>query len=172
MLLGGLSDDYRVLYENAINAAQQHLLFRPLNPGNLDILISGSVHHNNGRLELDPQGQHLVCFAAGMIAIAAKIFKRQDLDIGRKLVDGCVWTYESMPSGIMPETFHAIACTDNCQWDEAKWHQAVLERHGSTQPYANKLITDERLPPGFTDIPDRRYILRQALVLDQFFSLN
>ena len=153
-----------MLYENAIDVAEKHLLFRPVNPENLDILISGSVQINSsGMPELDPQGQHLVCFAAGMIAIASRIFRRDDLEVGRKLVDGCVWAYESTPSGIMPETFHAIPCTgDGCRWDENQWHQAVLNRHDPSESDANKVIADERLPSGFTDIPDHRYILRSV----------
>lgn len=36
MLLGGLSEDYRALYENAINTAKEHNLFRLVNPQNLN----------------------------------------------------------------------------------------------------------------------------------------
>ena len=160
LLLGGLSKDYQTLYEGSIDAAKKHHFFRPLNPENLDILIAGGVRVDNGRAELDPQGQHLVCFAGGMIAIGAKIFQREDLDIGRKLVNGCVWAYESFSTGIMPETFHAIPCTDDCQWSETKWHDGVMSRAGDSQHDARTRIEQGRLPPGFTDIPDRRYILR------------
>lgn len=161
MLLGGLAEEYRTLYEGSINSAKEHNFFRPLSPRNLDILISGTIRAADERLELEPQGQHLVCFAGGMVGIGAKIFERDEVGIARKLVEGCIWAYESTPTGIMPETFHAVACKeDDCQWDEAKWHQEILARQNDRQGDANIHIRDKRLPPGFTDIADRRYILR------------
>lgn len=164
MLLGGLAKEYRTLYEGSINSAKQHNFFRPLNPSNLDILISGKVRAIDERLELEPEGQHLVCFAGGMVGIGAKIFDRDEIGIARKLVEGCLWAYESTPTGIMPETFHAIACnTDDCQWDEAKWHQEILTRLNDLQGNAESYVKDKRLPPGFADIPDPRYILRYFL---------
>jgi mannosyl-oligosaccharide alpha-1,2-mannosidase len=56
-----------------------------------------------------------------MMGIAAKIFGREgDLEVAKKLVDGCMWAYDSMPSGIMPEVFSMVACGDtkSCPWDE------------------------------------------------------
>ena len=159
--MGGHSEQYRILYEGSIDTAKQHNFFRPLNPANLDILVSGSVRVNNDKAELDPQGQHLVCFTGGMIAIGAKIFGRDELETARKLVDGCIWSYESTISGIMPETFHVIPCTDDCRWEDSKWHEGILTRHDTAlHDSAESYIQSERLSPGFTDIPDRRYILR------------
>ena len=161
MLLWGLAEEYRTLYEGSINCAKQHNFFQPLNPSNLDILISGTIRVADERLDLEPQGQHLVCFAGGMVGIGAKIFERDEVSIARKLVEGCIWAYESMPTGIMPETFHVVACKeDDCQWDEAKWHQEILVRQDDRQGNADSHVRDKRLPPGFTDITDRRYILR------------
>lgn len=138
------------LYENAINTAKQSHFFRLLNPQNLSILASGTIKVNNGGKELDPQGQHLACFVGGMIAIGAKIFQRNDLGIARKLVDGCIWAYESTPSGIMPETFYAVACTDDCQWNETRWQRGILDRHGDSEHNVERIIQDQQLPPGFT----------------------
>jgi mannosyl-oligosaccharide alpha-1,2-mannosidase len=90
MLLGGLEQQYRTLYEHAIEPGKKHLFFRPLTPQNQDILISGNVRMNSfGLVKLDPEAQHLSCFVGGMVGIAAKIFNRtEELDVARKLVDG------------------------------------------------------------------------------------
>jgi mannosyl-oligosaccharide alpha-1,2-mannosidase len=124
MLLEGASHQaqYKKFYETAIEVAKKHLFFRPMNKEGADILISGNVRANSETdITLDAQGQHLSCFAGGMMGIASKIFNRpDDLPIARKLVYGCIWAYNAMPSGIMPETFHTIVCGDatNCPWDE------------------------------------------------------
>ena len=171
MLLGGLRPEYREMYERAIDVAKQHLFFRPLNPENRDILMSGSVKVEDGGLKLDPQGQHLACFVGGMVGIGARIFGRpDDLAVARKLVDGCVWAYGSTPSGMMPEVFYAAPCSDKVVWDERKWHDAVLQHAPSDDAAmtAEDLIRERRLPPGFTDIPDRRYILRPEAIESVF----
>lgn len=162
MLLGGLHDEYRTLYEAAIDTAMQHNLFRPLNKNNLDILISGIVKVIDGEIQLHPEGQHLVCFAGGMMALGSQIFNRKDIETARKLVDGCIWAYESTPSAIMPEIFRAIPCTgtEDCKWDEQKWHKAVKDQHHNYDGLAEDFIREARLPPGFTDIGDQSYGLR------------
>ena len=39
-----------------------------------------------------------------MVGIGAKVFKQeQDLKLARRLMEGCLWGYEVMPQGIMPE---------------------------------------------------------------------
>ena len=162
MLLGGLHQEYRALYEEAIETAKKNTFFRPMNKDNLDILLSGTIKVNESRIDLDPQGQHLACFVGGMMGIAAKIFERDDLVIARKLLDGCIWAYDSMPTGIMPETFHAVPCTTDCLWDRGKWQQAVLDREQDLSGAAADLTNGRRLPLGFTGIGDRRYILRYA----------
>lgn len=109
----------------------------------------------------------------GMFALSGKVFQNdEDLDLARKLVNGCVWAYESAPLGIMPETMHTTRCANKhkCVWDEKRWHQAV-EHHASwpssssssstsEKKLASALIRDQRLPPGVTKIDDPRYILR------------
>ena len=82
------------------------------------------------------------------------------LELGRKLTDGCIWTYEAMPLGIMPEVFDMLPCEKDspCVWDAARWHSAVLK--GASKLNANidasAVIERERLPLGFTSISDRR----------------
>lgn len=123
MLLGGSSHQpqYKKLYETAIDVAKKHLFFRPMTKEEKPILISGNLRVNSpADFSLDPQGQHLSCYVGGMLGIASKIFNRpDDLLLGRKLVDGCIWAYHAMPTGIMPETFHTLPCADmnKCPWD-------------------------------------------------------
>jgi mannosyl-oligosaccharide alpha-1,2-mannosidase len=169
LLLGGHNGQYRRLYEGAIGPAKEHLFFRPLIPQNQDILISGTVHTSTlGTIKLDPEGQHLTCFAGGMVAMGAKIFNRtEDLEVARKLVDGCIWAYNSMPIGIMPETFKTIPCygEEDCTWSTDRWHDIVNKAHASSvdDPEGadvREMIEAAGLQPGFTSINDPRFLLR------------
>ena len=181
MLLGGLTQQYKNMYEGAIIALQQNLFFRPMIPDNDDILISGSGRwdEKSQKLIRDPQGQHLGCFAGGMVAIGTKLFDRPDeLTVARKLVDGCIWAYDSMITGIMPETFHSIPCEDpaDCTWDLKKWHDAIALRQRDTEATSKMSSVDRlryfietrRLIPGYFAIGDRRYILRPEAIESVF----
>ena len=131
MLLGGLEDVYRSMYEKAMDTTKKYLLFRPMLPDGRDILLSGMVHtsgdlENPDNIALKPEGTHLTCFVGGMFAIGAKIFGRKDdLLFAQKLTDGCVWAYESTTTGIMPEKFLVAACEglEKCLWNETKYHE-------------------------------------------------
>ena len=168
MLLGGSTQQYRRLYERAMKPIKDHIFYRPMTQDNRDVLLAGQVH-SDGRSALDtlmtePQGQHLACFTGGMVGIGAKIFDNTaELAIARKLVDGCIWAYESMPLGMMPEIVHTVPCVSKeiCVWEERKWHEAVNKTHAGSQTLEEK-IRMNRLPPGFTSIDDRRYILRYS----------
>jgi mannosyl-oligosaccharide alpha-1,2-mannosidase len=170
LLLGGQSSQYRRLYESAIEPAKQHLFFRPMIPQAQDILISGNARISSaGSVKLEPDGQHLACFAGGMVALGAMMFNRtEDMDVARKLVDGCIWAYESMPTGIMPETMRAIPCenAEDCPWDIKKWHDAVKYSYStdynSLQMDVPDIIKADGLQPGFAKIGDPRYLLRYA----------
>ncbi|MCJ1412808.1 hypothetical protein MMC19_006907 [Ptychographa xylographoides] len=175
MLLGGANNQYKSMYEHAISAAKKHIFFRPMLPTNNDVLISGNAQftksHNS--INLDPQSQHLGCFVGGMLAIGAKLFDRaDDLSAARKIVNGCVWAYDSMATGLMPETFHLVPCGDveSCVWNETVWHAAVEARHPSFfkgllfTENIQTVIQEERLPRGYTAIGDRRYILRPEAI--------
>jgi mannosyl-oligosaccharide alpha-1,2-mannosidase len=169
LLLGGLTDQYRRLYEFAIATAKENLFFRPLTPQDANILVSGTVLKNAAdHVKLNPQGQHLTCFAGGMVAMGAKIFNRsQDLNVAQKLVDGCIWAYDSMPTGIMPELFSLIPCTktDDCRWSDERWHEAVMDERGFARTFdVQRIIREDGLPPGFTAISDKRYLLRPEAI--------
>jgi mannosyl-oligosaccharide alpha-1,2-mannosidase len=173
LMLGGRSEQYRNLYLTALESAKRHIFFRPLNPQNQDLLISGAVkRHSSVRSNHVPEGEHLTCFAGGMVALAAKIFQQShDIEVARQLVDGCLWAYESMPSGIMPEIFRAAPCTTGdgeehgCQWTDQKWYNAITT-NGADE--AQTIIMDKNLPPGFTDIKDPRYQLRPEAIESLF----
>ncbi|KAH3968517.1 alpha-1,2-Mannosidase [Parastagonospora nodorum] len=175
LLLGGLNDQYRRLYEGAMKPAKEHLFFRPLIPQNQNILISGTVRTSTlGTVKLDPEGQHLTCFAGGMVALGAKIFNRtEDMDVARKLVDGCIWAYDSMPTGVMPETFKAIPCKgeEDCKWSTDRWHE-VLKKSSSIEYVegsdVRELIESAGLQPGFTSIEDPRFLLRPEAIESVF----
>ena len=57
--------------------------------------------------------------------MAAKIFDLDgDLEIAKKLTEGCVWAYGSTPTGIMPESSEVLPCknTEHCSWNETTYH--------------------------------------------------
>ncbi|KAH6960663.1 glycoside hydrolase [Fusarium avenaceum] len=177
-MMGGQLPVYQAMYEKAVDAALQHNLYRPMTPENKDILISGQIRakDKDGKIqfELESQGQHLVCFLGGMLALGGRLFNRQqDVDTAAKLTNGCIYTYEAFPHGIMPETFHMIACDprEQCQWDEKRWKEGVLReskiKEGETTQ-ADSIIRNQHLPEGFTRIPDRRYILRPEAIESVF----
>lgn len=167
LLLGGLSDQYRKLYEAAIEPAKKHLFFRPMIPQSQDILISGTVRTSTlGTIKLEPEGQHLACFTGGMVALGAQIFNRTgDLEVARKLVDGCIWAYDSMPTGVMPETFKAIPChgEEDCAWSTDRWHAVVRKEYPEDDKEdvdVRDIIKADGLQPGFSSIKDPRFLLR------------
>lgn len=165
MLVGGVKDQYRILYENAIDAAKEHIFRRPMLPGDPDVLIPGTTKKSAANyVKYIPEAQHLACFAGGMVGIAAKIFNRTgDLETARKLVDGCIWSHNVTSSGIMPESFNFVPCSDSedCSWSQDVWHHAVLDENGEGRTRnVQSVLMDTRLPPGITKINDERYMLR------------
>ncbi|KAF2456528.1 class I alpha-mannosidase-like protein [Lineolata rhizophorae] len=194
MLLGGLHDQYRRMYEFAIDTAKKYLFFRPLNEQNAELLLAGTARGTvAGRVKLDPQAQHLACFTGGMVGIGARLFDRpEDLSVARQLTDGCIWAYESMPAGVMPEIFWAVPCgidttgdegemveaaPESCEWSVDKWMRGVREFHnrragpndvGMTETGAVRYSKKHRLAPGFTDISDGRYNLRPEAIESVF----
>src|SRR5699024_4089917 len=111
MLLGGLKQQYRKMYERSMDAVRKYLLFRPMTQDSRSILfaasaISAEPPSTKFDLDLKYEGSHLACFAGGMFGIGAKIFGiKGDLQIAAKLTDSCNWAYESTETGIMPESF-------------------------------------------------------------------
>ena len=139
LLLNGLTSQYKTMYEKAADAAKEKLIFRQMIPNSdREILVSGqySITQNMGTDGVTPirsgrlktSGSHLTCFVGGMFAMGSKLFDRKDdLEIAKKLTDGCVYAYEMTATGIMPETFNAVMCDDRkkCAWNETKWWEAL-----------------------------------------------
>lgn len=182
-LLGGQLSEYQDMYEKAMDTATRYLIFRPLTPTNADILIAGTARTSTldrkTTVTVEYEGQHLSCYTGGMYTLGGKLFGRQDdVDIGAKLTEGCIWTYAASKHGVMPETFHMAPCADrnDCEWDELMWKKQVMLDNGQTITgqfdadiaTADKLIESERLPRGFTKIGDRRYILRPEAIESVF----
>ncbi|KAF2099983.1 seven-hairpin glycosidase [Rhizodiscina lignyota] len=138
ILLGGLNNQYKSMYEMAIDTATKHNIFRPMLPDDKDILLSGSLWVQTFTEEsekpttyrLRTSTAHLTCFVGGMYGLGAKIFNREkDLEIAKKLTEGCVWAYDTMPTGIMPESYSIMACDD---WDDCKWNETAY--HNELDP--------------------------------------
>lgn len=89
IITGGLEESYETMYRKAMDTITQHTLFRPMLPDNNDILFAGTTYVRNGGPELDPEGQHLSCFAGGMYLLGGKTFGIEEhLDIGERLTRG------------------------------------------------------------------------------------
>jgi len=196
LLLGGLTPQYREMYEAALPPIKEHIFFRPLTPDNANILISGSARStrfkgtNDGKPSVTPQskGQHLSCFTGGMVALASKAFAHpSDMAIARQLVDGCIWAYNATQTGIMPEIFLMQPCktpspsssssSSDCAWDASAYHAAVLTEQPTDTTSskiedpaqrAKYLLKEHRIPTGFTAIPDPRYLLRPEAIESVF----
>ncbi|XXH03411.1 hypothetical protein Hte_009813 [Hypoxylon texense] len=155
-LLGGLEPVYEKLYRDAMETVKKYLLFRPMVPDQADILFSGNarVSHDSS-VKLQPEGQHLGCFVGGMFGLGGKLFGIQEhIEIGEKVTRGCVWAYDSMPTGIMPEIFELLPCPtlEACEWNEKEW-----EAKGK-----------QSLAKGFQSARDRQYLLRPEAIESVF----
>ncbi|KAK0106432.1 hypothetical protein ONS96_004062 [Cadophora gregata f. sp. sojae] len=129
LLLGGREDTYRKMYIKTVDAIRKWMLYRPMLPDNNDILFSGSVTTYGDPatdLTLAAEVEHLTCFIGGMIGMGAQIFGIDgDLELAKKLADGCVWAYGATKTGIMPEGAVVIPCksTEHCLWNETIYQE-------------------------------------------------
>jgi mannosyl-oligosaccharide alpha-1,2-mannosidase len=107
-------------------------------PDNPDILFSGSVSTNGNPEEdlvLSAEVDHLTCFIGGMVGMGARVFGNDgDLEIAKKLADGCVWAYGATSSGIMPEGASVYPCrsAEHCTWNETAYWE-FLDPMGPTR---------------------------------------
>ena len=131
MLLGGLEDKYRTIYETSADVITKDLLYRTMIPDEKRRILHPGLAKVSDRtkdIEFKPEGSHLGCFAGGMYAVGAKIFGREgDMKIAKELTDGCVWAYEATTTGIMPDGYVALQCPDlvNCPWNETLYHEKL-----------------------------------------------
>lgn len=136
LLLGGQVEKYQAMYEWSMDVVKEHLLFRPMVPKEDDILYSGKFNVLSAKDDaldgdLDPENAHLTCFAGGMFGMGAKIFDRpEDLEIAKKLTQGCIYGYDMTATGIMPEGYNGIPCESraNCAWNETLYHELIDPR--------------------------------------------
>ncbi|GAB1192347.1 hypothetical protein APSETT444_001538 [Aspergillus pseudonomiae] len=173
ILLGAQTNQYRKMYDAAMNSIKKRLLFRGMTKDGKDIMFAGNIR-GTSKTVIEPQFEHLKCFLGGTVGIGAKVFDRpEELSIARKLTDGCIWAYDIMPTGIMPEALYVSPCKnmDDCEWDEQKWHTDILRRfakYSQGEEAAQKIISSNKLPPGVTEIPDARYNLRPEAIESVF----
>ncbi|PLB50237.1 class I alpha-mannosidase 1A [Aspergillus steynii IBT 23096] len=138
MLLGGLNDQYRTMYESAMKAAREHIIYQPMIKDVRNIRFTATVGVPKpglaGKVSHSYEATHLACFTGGMVGIGAKLFGIEgDMDLAAKLTDGCVWAYESTKTGIMPEHFLVVPCDNDgpCVWNETAYWRTL-------DPYAEK----------------------------------
>lgn len=168
ILLGAQTDQYQRMYTRAYETMRDNLLFRAMVPNeDKKVLFTSDVKMRKGGYKLiTHSSDHLKCYIGGTVALAAKIFRREkDLDIARGLTDGCVWAYDSTPTGVMPEIFKYVECEDldECPWEQEKWQTRVLGHppHSENQyQEANNMISQQKIPPGFASYTDLQYHLR------------
>ncbi|KAI1433899.1 glycoside hydrolase family 47 protein [Xylaria sp. CBS 124048] len=156
VLLGGLEPVYEKMYRAAMDTVTKHILFRPKMPDQADILFPGNVMVSSLGPILTAQSQHLSCFVGGMFGLGGKIFQiPEHVAIAEKITKGCVWAYDAMPAGIMPEVFSLLNCEglEPCAWSQEQW-----EAVGNTT-----------LKPGFVGVQDARYLLRPEAIESVFY---
>ncbi|KAI5918250.1 glycoside hydrolase family 47 protein [Camillea tinctor] len=154
-LLGGLEPVYEKLYRGSMETIINHILFRPMTPDQADILFPGNVYVSSIGPNLTPEAQHLSCFAGGMFGLGGKLFNiPEHVDIGEKITKGCIWAYDAMPAGIMPEICDLLKCEtlEPCEWDDSVWQQ-----NGAKD-----------LKKGFRNARDPRYLLRPEAIESVF----
>ncbi|OLL24639.1 Mannosyl-oligosaccharide 1,2-alpha-mannosidase IC [Neolecta irregularis DAH-3] len=155
ILLEGRSDQYRLLYEGAVTSANKTLLFRPLAPGNPDVLLSGKLSiQAEGKQIFSGSVEHLSCFLGGMYGLGAKVLDRpQDLDIAIKLTQGCVWAYGTTRTGIMPEDLTLARCSSRlqCEWPGYLPFQREVD---------DRVYRGETLPNRFDTVHDSGVVIQ------------
>jgi mannosyl-oligosaccharide alpha-1,2-mannosidase len=170
-LLGGLEPAYEKLWKDSSAMIDKHMLFRPMLPDTepgKDLLFSGDVTVSGENVKLDAEMQHLTCFIGGMFALGGRLMPDpHHVDLGAKLTEGCIYAYRAMPSGIMPEIFDVLPCASraSCPWNATLWEEEVLRRsYNKEHADFEALLAKEKLPPGFTSLRDKRYLLRPEAI--------
>ncbi|KAI1823261.1 glycoside hydrolase family 47 protein [Xylaria intraflava] len=156
VILGGLEPVYEKMYRDAMDTAIKNILFRPKLPDQADILFPGNSYVGDLGPKLSAEAQHLSCFVGGMFGLGGRIFQiPEHVAIGERVTKGCVWAYNAMPSGIMPEVFDLIPCDslEPCAWDQEQW----------------EIVGDPTLKPGFINTRDPRYLLRPEALESVFY---
>lgn len=194
-LLAGADPKYEAMYRTAMAVVEEHLLLRPMVPptgsGHAgssskktgateipDILfaVSATAGRDGEPPETSHDSQHLSCFAGGMFALGGRLLDEpRHVAIGEKLARGCAWGYRSFPTGLLPEIFGLAACptsstapSEPCVWDQEAWKSQVKPWGGSSGQEVAEGKAKRRMPRGFTDVRDARYILRPEAIESLF----
>jgi mannosyl-oligosaccharide alpha-1,2-mannosidase len=175
-LLGGMEPVYEKMYHDSAAMMDKYMLYRPMVPDAArgeDLLLCGDASaYDEDSVRLEPTMQHLTCFIGGMFGLAGRLFSDpHHVDLGAKLTKGCIYSYAAMPTGIMPETYDMIPCDSrtSCPWNQTAWEAGVMRNYGSKSILnINDAIERYHIPPGFTNIRDKRYLLRPEAIESVF----
>ncbi|CAK7217933.1 hypothetical protein SBRCBS47491_003332 [Sporothrix bragantina] len=201
LLLGGALAQPREMYEKWLPVAKKHLFRRVINAWNLKLVLPGEARVSDdpmtGRtVTTTARGEHLGCFAGGMVGLAARAFGGPDananLDLAAQLTDGCVWSYNVTSTGVGPEKFFFATCGGpnemqtglRCAYSEEKWRAALKEHWkvaaklgGATEgddantkaeAAVEQIMKEGRLAPGLLDIDNPHYLLRPEAIESVF----
>ncbi|CAO2652756.1 Nn.00g021670.m01.CDS01 [Neocucurbitaria sp. VM-36] len=175
-LLGGLEPVYEKLYTDSAAMIDKHMLFRPMVPNERwgkDLLLCGDLFTPRPEdITLDATMQHLTCFIGGMFGLAGRLFSdTYHVELGARLTKGCIYAYAAMPTGIMPELFDMVPCRSrtSCPWNHTLWAESVMRHYGGKYvPDIESAMRQYKIPPGFTNIRDTRYLLRPEAIESVF----
>ncbi|KAJ5619745.1 Class I alpha-mannosidase [Penicillium lagena] len=172
IMVGGASDQYRRMYESAMDPIKKHIVFRAMTKDeDQHILFPADIKVNSAKGTISSHiytAMHLSCFIGATIGLGAKLFNRpEDMYYARGLTDGCIWAYDVFPHGVMAEEFKVVPCDnmDSCAWDEKKW----LDTISSDTDYARSRVKTEKLPPGVINVQDSNYKLRPEAIESVFY---
>jgi mannosyl-oligosaccharide alpha-1,2-mannosidase len=158
------SEKYEIMARTFMDTAIKNLFFRPMIPGEENILISGNCDVLDDGPRLDPESEHLSCFIGGLYALGGRLFDSVEyLDIGAKLARGCAYAYKSFPTGIMPERYNMVLCPGSNRLASCVWNETYFEAEIDKRPQYLS-----HLPKGFTTAKDPRYILRPEAIESVF----
>lgn len=157
LLYGSLDPSFSTMWRTALPMLKKHIIFQPNAPHNTEILFPGELSAWSDRTSLSGKMEHLSCFLGGVFALSSRtiVESQEDLDVAARLTQGCVWAYDSTPSGIMPDTLTLDPCPHtkpNCAWKggRSRW-QGNIE-----------------LPPGFAQVERPEYLLRPEAIESVF----
>lgn len=182
LLLGGLENQYRRMHETAMPAVKDYLLFRAMTNETKrpvyftgDYSSQGNYNENIERIDgtFTPHTGHLTCFQGAFIGLAGRAFKNEkDVDLARKLTDGCVWAYEQTITGIMPELLDMVPCanlTGSCKFDQTLWWEKI-DPHAEEKVKINiKLIDEAKAEQNHESDPSKSSKRSLDSLIERFF---
>jgi hypothetical protein len=174
---------YKRMYIQALEIAKRRLFFAPMTNTNKDFVFTTLLRLDYPAMSQWPaRRQQSIwqrdCSLGGILATGSRLFNRtEDLDVARRMIDGCLWAYKSTRSGLMAPWMEVASCgpgMKKCEWDESVWRDAVLpsprekwNRTSSWQTdpdvFIDTKIEEEGLGKGVSDLWNPYYYLRLVL---------